>query len=256
MGAQYNRSSLSGAGSDAPRRRDPAIFSRAWTLCGPGPYIVQEVGSVPKLAYSESRQRKTLAESSDRELLEQLAAGEELALDELVQRKTGPLLQVAYRILGNAEDARDVTQVTFLRMWENRDRYDGRFSPNTWIYRIATNLAIDVLRSRKSRDRVAEPVRLHLRSAADERAQGELSGLEQGEVMRIFHELAADLTEKQRLVFLLREVEGLSSQEVAEIAGCRESTVRNHLFNARRQLRAELVRRYPEYASRAAEANA
>lgn len=208
---------------------------------------------MPKLAYSESRHRSELAEASDRELLAFLAEDDEMALDELVGRKTGPLLQVAYRILGNMEDARDVAQVTFLRMWENRDRYDGRFSPNTWIYRIATNLAIDMLRSKKSRDRVAEPVRLHLSSAAEERAQGELSGLEGSEVMRIFQELAADLTEKQRLVFLLREVEGMSSQEVAEIAGCRESTVRNHLFNARRQLRGALVERYPEYASRSAE---
>jgi RNA polymerase sigma-70 factor (ECF subfamily) len=68
--------------------------------------------------------------------------------------------------------------------------------------------------------------------------------------MGIFHELAAELTEKQRAVFLLREVEGMSSQEVADVVGCRESTVRNHLFNARKILRRELVARYPEYAPR------
>ena len=51
------------------------------------------------------------------------------------------------------------------------------------------------------------------------------------------------------MVFLLREMEGLSSPEVAEILGCRESTIRNHLFNARKHLRRELIRRYPEYAA-------
>ena len=61
-------------------------------------------------------------------------------------------------------------------------------------------------------------------------------------------ELAAGLSEKQRMVFLLREIEGLSSPEVSQIVGCRESTVRNHLFNARKYLRRELLRRYPEYA--------
>ena len=61
-------------------------------------------------------------------------------------------------------------------------------------------------------------------------------------------ELAGDLTEKQRTIFLLREVEGLPSKEVAEITGCRESTVRNHLFNARRVLRQAVLERYPEYA--------
>ncbi len=67
-------------------------------------------------------------------------------------------------------------------------------------------------------------------------------------MVRILRELAAGLTERQRLVFLLRELEGLSSREVAEILGCRASTVRNHLFTARKHLREELKRRYPEYA--------
>ena len=66
--------------------------------------------------------------------------------------------------------------------------------------------------------------------------------------MAIFRELAAELTEKQRTVFVLREVEGLPSKEVAEVLGCRESTVRNHLFNARKYLRRAIVERYPEYA--------
>jgi RNA polymerase sigma-70 factor (ECF subfamily) len=75
-----------------------------------------------------------------------------------------------------------------------------------------------------------------------------LADLQLREVGRIFRELADKLSEKQRLVFLLKEVEGLSSTEVAEIAGCRESTVRNHLFNARRTLRKEILEKYPEYA--------
>ena len=83
----------------------------------------------------------------------------------------------------------------------------------------------------------------------DAAAGGQLAALEESEVGAIFRELAAGLSERQRLVFLLREIEGLSSQEVAAIAGCEESTVRNHLFNARKVLRRELVRRYPEYAA-------
>ena len=70
----------------------------------------------------------------------------------------------------------------------------------------------------------------------------------QTEVAAIFRELSAGLSEKQRVAFLLREIEGLSSPEVAEVLGCRESTVRNHLFNARKYLRRELLKRYPEYA--------
>ena len=133
-------------------------------------------------------------------------------------------------------------------MWENRRKYDQRWSPNTWIYRIASNLAIDHLRSRRSRERSTEPIRQHLRQVSGGQSESDLAELHRAEVMTIFRELAAGLTDKQRLVFLLREVEGLSSQEVADVAGCRESTVRNHLFNARKVLRRELLRRYPEYA--------
>jgi RNA polymerase sigma-70 factor, ECF subfamily len=210
-------------------------------------------GEMLELVYSR-RQTSPWAEVSDRDLLLALRGGDETALDALIGRKTKPLLQLVSRILGDMEEARDVVQVTFFKVWENRSKFDERWSPNTWIYRIASNLAIDHLRARRSRERSHEPVRQHLRQVADGRAHRDLSRVQQTEVAAIFRELAAKLSEKQRMVFLLREVEGMSSPEVAQILGCRESTVRNHLFNARRYLRAELVRRYPEYAANHAEA--
>jgi RNA polymerase sigma-70 factor (ECF subfamily) len=215
-------------------------------------------GEMIELVYSrrQSRESPPWAEVSDRDLLFALREGDEAALNELIGRKTKPLLQLVTRILGDLEEARDVVQVTFFKVWENRAKFDERWSPNTWIYRIASNLAIDHLRSRRSRERSQEPVRQHLRQVADGRAHRDLSRLQQGEVAAIFRELAGALSEKQRMVFLMREVEGLSSPEVAAILGCRESTVRNHLFNARKYLRGELLRRYPEYAANFAAAAA
>jgi RNA polymerase sigma-70 factor (ECF subfamily) len=188
------------------------------------------------------------AETPDRDLLMAVRDGSEAALDELIGRKTKPLLQLCQRILGDAEEARDVVQVTFFKVWENRHKFDDRWSPNTWIFRIASNLAIDHLRCRKTRERSNEPVRQHLLQVLGSAADNDLSRLHQGEVATIFRELSAGLSEKQRMAFLLRELEGLSSHEIAEVLSCRESTVRNHLFNARKHLRRELVRRYPEYA--------
>jgi len=202
--------------------------------------------TVARLVYSQREERERWTAASDLELLEGLRADSERALDELVRRKTPALLQVASRILGDLEEARDVVQVAFLRAWENRARYDPRWSPNTWIYRIVTNLAIDHLRSRKSRERHQEPYRKQLRQVESARGFAEL---QQREVDAIFSELAGELSEKQRLAFLLREVEGLSSPEVAAVLDCRESTVRNHLFNARKVLQREIRRRYPEYAT-------
>lgn len=201
-----------------------------------------------RLVHSTPTPRPAWGEASDRELLLAVREGEEAALAELIARKTKPLLQATQRILGDLEEARDVVQVTFFKVWENRRKFDERWSPNTWIYRIASNLAIDHLRSRKSRERSHEPVRQHLRQVADGSARHDLARLQDGEVAAIFRQLSAGLSEKQRMVFLLREIEGLSSPEVSQIVGCRESTVRNHLFNARKYLRRELLRRYPEYA--------
>src|SRR6185503_877447 len=166
---------------------------------------------MPRPIFSERDERQRWHASTDLELLEGLRAGNERALDELVQRKTPALLQVAFRVLG------DLDQVSFLRMWEHRARFDARWSPNTWIYRIVTNLSIDHLRSRKSRERHHEPYRHHLRLVETERG---FSELQQREVEAIFNELAHGLSEKQRLAFLLREVEGLSSQEVAAVLEC------------------------------------
>jgi RNA polymerase sigma-70 factor (ECF subfamily) len=203
---------------------------------------------LPTLVHSTARDRSRLGELSDRDLLLALAGGDDLALDELIARKSGPLLQLAWRIIGDREEARDLVQLTFLRAWEHRARYDPRFSPNTWLYRITTNLGIDLLRSRGARSRQFEPVRRHFVRLADSR-RSSIGELEEREVTAILHELADELSERQRAVFVLREVEGLASAEVAEILGCKASTVRNHLFAARKTLRRELALRYPEYAS-------
>ena len=191
------------------------------------------------------------ADASDAELLEGMRNDDELALDELMRRKTAPLVQLATRLVGDREDARDIVQVAFLRIWDSRRRFDRRFSPNTWIYRIVSNLAIDHLRSRSSRLRSLQSFQLHQEHLAGETAPRQLDSLSAREVRAVFQELASTLSEKQRAVFVLREMEGLKGREIAAILGIRPSTVRNHLFNSRRLLREELLKRYPEYARRA-----
>jgi len=200
---------------------------------------------MPYLVYS-SRQQQPWAEVTDRELMIGIRSGDESAFDELIRRKTGPLIQLVTRILPDREEARDIVQIVFLRVWEKRQRFDERWSPNTWLYRIAVNLAIDQLRARKVRDRSSRPLSTHLRGLSGGHGRG-LAELEHREVAAIFERLAVGLTEKQRLAFLLVAVEGLSSEEAGQILACKASTVRNHLFAARRFLRRELSRLYPEY---------
>ena len=120
-------------------------------------------------------------------------------------------------MLGDAEDARDVAQLTFVRVWENLDRYDPAWAFSTWLFRIAGNLAIDALRARGTRQRTeAESFRL-VKGRADERRARRPRAPRRDEVRRVFERCATVLSEKQRLVFVLREFEEKESREIAEI---------------------------------------
>ena len=203
------------------------------------------------IAYSRRQRKVAWSEASDVELLEGMRGDDELALDELMRRKAPNLLNLATRMVGDREDARDIVQIAFLRIWDSRHRFDRRYSPNTWIYRIVSNLAIDHLRSRASRIRSLQSFQSQHEHERGEAFARQLEHLSEREIQTVFHELAATLSEKQRAVFVLRETEGLKGKEIARILGIRPSTVRNHLFNSRRQLREELRKRYPEYARHA-----
>jgi RNA polymerase sigma-70 factor (ECF subfamily) len=171
-----------------------------------------------------------------------------LAFEALVLRKTPAVVSVARRIVGNAEDARDVAQMAFLRVWEQLSRYDETYSFNTWLYRIATNLAIDFLRSSRSREK-AHTATLHLVRMREEQTGAETSrSAEDDSASRLFDRIAGKLTGKQKAAFVLREMEDLDTSEIAVILACGESTVRNHLFNARKILRREIARVAPGLA--------
>lgn len=201
-----------------------------------------------ELVYSETRRREEAGHLPDRDLAIQARAGDMVAFEALVLRKTPAVVAVARRIVGNLEDARDVAQMAFLRVWEQLARYDESYSFNTWLYRIATNLAIDFLRSARSRER-AHTATLHLvRMREDETGNETTRAAEDDSASRLFQRVSGRLTGKQKAAFVLREMEELETSEIAAILNCGESTVRNHLFNARRVLRREIERISPGLA--------
>jgi RNA polymerase sigma-70 factor (ECF subfamily) len=200
-----------------------------------------------ELVYSQNRERQSAGDLPDRELALKARGGDMVAFEVLVSRKTPPVVSLARRIVGNAEDARDVAQMVFLRVWKEIHRYDERYSLNTWLYRIATNLSIDFLRSARSRER-AHGATLHLvREREESTAGGATRTAEDRDLARLFEAVSGKLSEKQKAAFVLREMEDCDTRDIAEILGCGESTVRNHLFNARRILRKEMARLYPEF---------
>ncbi|MEP6992972.1 MAG: sigma-70 family RNA polymerase sigma factor [Acidobacteriota bacterium] len=200
-----------------------------------------------ELVYSQERERRELTELPDRDLAVRAREGDMLSFETLVTRKTGAVVSLARRIVGNGEDARDVAQMVFLRVWKEIHRYDHRYSLNTWLYRIATNLAIDFLRSSRSRER-AHGATLQLVRAREEATAADASRTaEDADLARLFEAVSGRLSEKQKAVFVLREMQDCETHEIAAILGCGESTVRNHLFNARRILRKEIQKLHPEF---------
>ena len=184
-------------------------------------------------------------ELDDRELVRAIRDGQSQEFETLVRRKTGKVYGICVRVVGNAEDAKDVSQLSFVRIWENLEKYDPSFAFDTWMYRIVTNVAIDWLRTRQSRESAVNSS-LRLVKTSAEADQG--LSFQRKEVERVFEDVSSVLSPKQKTIFVMREMEDLSSAEISRVLGCRESTVRNHLFNARKLMQEELRRRYPEYA--------
>jgi len=184
--------------------------------------------------------------ADDRELVRAAQQGDETAFDALVRRHAGGLHRAVARIVGDDSEAWDVVQVAFLRAWRSLGRYNPKWSFATWLYRIGTNLGIDLLRSRSSRERAHRAGSEHqLRIVGGGPSASELA--DRREADRVVSELAESLTPQQRAAFILREVEGRETADVAAILGCSPTTVRNHVCQARKVLRAEMERRYPEY---------
>jgi RNA polymerase sigma-70 factor (ECF subfamily) len=172
--------------------------------------------------------------------------GDEDAFADLVRRHSGGLHRSVARIVSDDEEAWDVVQMAFIKAWQRLDKYDPRWSFSTWLYRIGTNLAIDLVRSRASRQKAHKAGgehQLRLVGSKDEAS----TRMERSEVDGILRELVHVLTPQQRSAFILREVEDLETSEVAKILGCSAATVRNHVFQARRTLRSEIRDRYPEF---------
>ncbi len=186
----------------------------------------------------------------DRGDVQAALAGDEDAFADLVRRHSGGLHRSVARILGDESEAWDVVQLAFVKAWQRLSSYDPRWSFATWLYRIGTNLAIDFIRSRRSRERAHRAGTEHrLRVVGESQPASNLA--DHGEVDWLLSQLVGALTPQQRSAFVLREVEGMDTAEVARVLGCSATTVRNHVFQARKVLRRELEARFPEYLPRA-----
>ena len=155
------------------------------------------------------------------------------ALGELVRRHQESIQALAYRTLGRWDLAEDVAQEVFLRVYRSAGKYQPKAKVSTWLYRIAVNLCLDVMRrSKRGPAALSKDANLPVQSVPDP--------LETSERIEIIRQAVADLPDRQKAVLNLHRYEGLSHQEIAEVTGWSQSAVESLLVRAYANLRKSL----------------
>ena len=202
-------------------------------------------------SYKQMTDETTIAVTPDVELVGRAKKGDLDAFEALTNRYEQRVYSLALRMLRQEQDAEDVTQQTFLSAMQNLGGFRGDASFSTWLLRIASHAALKVIRKRKGLDTTSLEEATeeedsygsipHPEYIADWRQSPE-ELVRKNEIQRLLDDALGKLDEKHRMVFLLRDVEGLSVKEAAEALGLSEANTKVRLLRARLQLREELTR--------------
>ena len=173
-------------------------------------------------------------DDDDQRLVERCLKGDQEAFAELVVRYQRPIYHMAFRVLGNVEDAREITQSVFLKVAERLDDYNPRFKFFSWIYRITINAALNVRRSSGREELVGEDLEVQ-DSGADPEAS--MSAAQQSvQIQKALMRLKFE----NRAVLTLRHFSDCSYREIGQILDLDEKTVKSRLYEGRQQLRSLL----------------
>lgn len=182
--------------------------------------------------------------------LDALRAGDRNEFARLVDLYSGKIYRLALQITGNTQDAEDVLQETFLKAFHALPAFEGRSSLSTWLYRIAVNEALMILRRQKAQFSLedngnGEEEKVENLQLVDWCCLPE-DELQSAETRRVLDEAIQRLSPVLQLVFLLRDVEGLSVKDTADALGITESAVKVRLLRARLRLREQLSAYFSE----------
>jgi RNA polymerase sigma-70 factor (ECF subfamily) len=177
-------------------------------------------------------------QSQIKEIIEQVKEGNKTAFKYLVEEYQKYAFNLAFRILCNEEDAKDVVQDSFIKIWKNIKQFNSGLKFTTWMYRIVINTAIDKHRSLimsnvVQLDGISNSVFAIERDGPEARLNNEQLG-------NLIEEISGELPEKQRMVFVLRDLQGIESGEVETILGMNETLVKSNLYHARQVVRKKL----------------
>jgi RNA polymerase sigma-70 factor (ECF subfamily) len=194
-----------------------------------------------------------LAGLTDEVLVERVRSKDVAAFEELLGRYENKLYRLAMRFVRNENDAQEILQDAFLSAWRNLPGFEGRAQFGSWMYRVTVNAALMFLRARSRHPEVmlddVEPAILHkaaeqsVHGSSEDWSQRPDEQLQSEELRRHIQDAADALPEGLRTVFLVRDVEGMSTEETAELLGLSLPAVKTRLHRARLAMR-EAIGRY------------
>ncbi len=172
---------------------------------------------------------------TDKALVDRFRNGDRAAFTELVIRYQKPIYNAAFWVLRSTEDARDISQIVFLKVAERLDDYDPKYKFFSWIYRIAVNESLNLLRRNGWEQELDDEIDLPGKESADPEWQ-----VGEAEVSRRIQSALMSMTTNDRMVLTLRHFSECSYQEIGQILELDEKTVKSRLFEARHRLRGLL----------------
>ncbi|MBU2650641.1 MAG: RNA polymerase sigma factor [Bacteroidetes bacterium] len=173
-----------------------------------------------------------------RDIINEIKNGSQEAFRKLVEEQRQYAYNLAFRILCDEEEAKDSVQESFIKIWRKIGEYDTRMKLTTWMYRIVTNTAIDRFRSiRRANTMKIDDLGDKLQQMQEDSMELILDNKELGQIIRL---LADKLPEKQRLVFAMRDLQEMSSEEVEAILEIDETQVKSNLYHARKAVKEKL----------------
>jgi RNA polymerase sigma-70 factor, ECF subfamily len=188
-----------------------------------------------------------MAKPTDRELVEQTKAGDSSAFGMLVRRYQRRIFRLAFHLVRSGAEAEDVTQETFVRAYQAINRFDGRSEPFTWLYRIAVNLSLNSLRSRKvTRDSTPSDdprIEALLTETRPSHGRDPATATQQKQLAAALCDGIDALSDTLRTTLILVCIDGLAHDAASKVLGCPEGTVAWRVHEARRKLREYLASR-------------
>jgi len=187
----------------------------------------------------------------DFELLAKFKKGDQQAFELLVRKYKMTVYNTIYSIMGNAQEADDIAQEVFLKVYTKADSFKGESSFSTWLYRITVNRCVDELRRRKNKiisyeTEFNQEEKLKLKDVLASRENDITEKLRRKELQDIIQKAMNSLPEKYRIILTLKEIEGLSYKEISQIMKISLAKVKIWLFRARQKLKGKLAFLYSQ----------